>query len=64
MNDPISSIYHFKRFLELSPNTDKKDQVQALIDKERAGLRRVAAQRRPQITQADMDKLNPRTTPR
>jgi LysM repeat protein len=34
MNDPISSIYHFKRFIELSPNTDKKDQVQALIDKE------------------------------
>src|ERR1700744_4908672 len=26
MNDPISSIYHFKRFLELSPSTDKKDQ--------------------------------------
>jgi LysM repeat protein len=34
LNDPISSIYHFKRFLDLSPNTDKKDQVQAIIDKE------------------------------
>lgn len=36
LNDPISSIYHFKRFLDLSPNTDKKDQVQAIIDKEGA----------------------------
>jgi tetratricopeptide (TPR) repeat protein len=34
LNDPISAIYHFKRFLELSPNTDKKDQVQAIIDKQ------------------------------
>jgi tetratricopeptide (TPR) repeat protein len=34
MNDPVSSIYHFKRFIDLSPNSDKKDQVQALIDKE------------------------------
>ena len=34
MNDPVSSIYHFKRFIELSPDSDKKDQVQALIDKE------------------------------
>jgi len=36
MNDPISSIYHFKRFIDLSPNSDKKDQVQALIDKQGA----------------------------
>ena len=36
LNDPISAIYHFKRFLELSPNTDKKDQVQAIIDKQGA----------------------------
>jgi tetratricopeptide (TPR) repeat protein len=34
LSDPISAIYHFKRFLELSPNTDKKDQVQAIIDKQ------------------------------
>jgi LysM repeat protein len=36
LNDPISSIYHYRRFLELSPNTDKKEQVQAVIDKEGA----------------------------
>jgi LysM repeat protein len=36
LNDPISSIYHYRRFLELSPNTDKKDQVQAVIDKQGA----------------------------
>jgi tetratricopeptide (TPR) repeat protein len=34
LSDPISAIYHFKRFLELSPNTDKKDQVQTIIDKQ------------------------------
>ena len=44
MNDPVSSIYHFKRFIDLSPNSDKKDQVQALIDKEGTALRRVAAE--------------------
>ncbi len=32
--DPIGSIFHFKRYLELAPNSDKKDQVQALIDKQ------------------------------
>jgi LysM repeat protein len=36
MNDPVSSIYHFKNFIDLSPNSDKKDEVQALIDKESA----------------------------
>ena len=36
LNDPVSAIYHFKRFLELSPETDKKDQVQATIDKQGA----------------------------
>jgi hypothetical protein len=36
MNDPVSSIYHFKQFIDLSPNSDKKDEVQALIDKESA----------------------------
>jgi hypothetical protein len=34
LNDPVGSIYHFKRFLELAPTSDKKDQVQALIDKQ------------------------------
>ena len=38
LNDPISAIYHFKRFLDLSPNTDKKDQVQAIIDKQGAAF--------------------------
>jgi len=34
LSDPVSSIYHFKRFLELAPSSDKKDQVQGLIDKQ------------------------------
>ena len=34
LNDPVGSIYHFRRYLELSPATEKKDQVTALIDKE------------------------------
>jgi LysM repeat protein len=34
LNDPVSSIYHFKRFLELDPTSTKKDEVQALIDKQ------------------------------
>jgi LysM repeat protein len=57
MNDPISSIYHFKRFLELSPNTDKKDQVQALIDKEGQDYAASLPNAKPQITQADLDKV-------
>jgi LysM repeat protein len=57
LDDPISSIYHFKRFLDLSPNTDKKDQVQALIDKEGEDFAASLPQSKAQITQADMDKL-------
>jgi nucleoid-associated protein YgaU len=34
LSDPISSIFHFQRYLELDPASDKKDQVQALIDKQ------------------------------
>lgn len=34
LNDPVGSIYHFKRFLELDPTSAKKDQVQAQIDKQ------------------------------
>jgi LysM repeat protein len=57
MNDPISSIYHFKRFLELSPNTDKKDQVQALIDKEGQDFAASLPAAKPQISADDMNKL-------
>jgi len=57
LNDPVSSIYHFKRFLDLSPNTDKKDQVQALIDKEGQDFAASLPGDKPQITEADMDKL-------
>ncbi len=32
--DQIASIFHFKRYLELAPNSDKTEQVKALIDKE------------------------------
>ena len=57
LNDPISSIYHFKRFLELSPNTDKKDQVQALVDKEGQDYAASLPAAKPQISADDMNKL-------
>ncbi len=57
LNDPISSIYHFKQFLVLSPSTDKKDQVQALIDKEGQDYAASLPNNKPQITQADLDKV-------
>jgi len=57
LNDPISSIYHFKRFLELSPNTNKKDQVQTLIDKEGQDYAASLPNAKPQITADDMNKL-------
>jgi LysM repeat protein len=57
MNDPISSIYHFKRFLELSPNTDKKDQVQGLIDKEGQDFAASLPSAKQQISPDDMNKL-------
>jgi Tfp pilus assembly protein FimV len=34
LNDPVSSIYHYKRYLELDPSSDKADQVKAEIDKQ------------------------------
>jgi LysM repeat protein len=34
LNDPVGSIYHFKRFLELQPNSDKAGEVKDLIDKQ------------------------------
>ncbi len=34
LNDPVGSIFHFKRYLELEPNSDKAAQVQGLIEKE------------------------------
>jgi len=32
--DPIGSIFHFKRYLELSPTSEKAEQVKALVDKQ------------------------------
>lgn len=34
LQDPIGSIFHFKRFLELAPNSDQADKVKDLIDKQ------------------------------
>ncbi len=34
LSDPVSSIYHLKRYLALMPNSDKADQVKAMIDKQ------------------------------
>jgi hypothetical protein len=34
LGDPIGSVFHFKRFLDLAPNSDKVDQVKAWIDKQ------------------------------
>jgi LysM repeat protein len=32
--DPVGAIYHFRRYLELAPNSDKSADVKTLIDKE------------------------------
>lgn len=32
--DAVGAIFHFKRFLELAPSSDKADQVKALIEKQ------------------------------
>jgi nucleoid-associated protein YgaU len=34
LNDPIGAIYHFKKFLELAPNSEHADDAKAEIDKE------------------------------
>jgi LysM repeat protein len=34
LTDPVGSIYHFKRYLELQPNSDKAEQVKTLIDRQ------------------------------
>jgi LysM repeat protein len=34
LNDPVGAIYHFRRFLALTPNSDKADEVKGLVDKE------------------------------
>jgi LysM repeat protein len=34
LQDPLSSIYHFKRFLELAPNSDHASNAKEMIDKE------------------------------
>jgi nucleoid-associated protein YgaU len=34
LNDPVSSIYHLKRFLEIAPSSDKADQAKEQIDKQ------------------------------
>lgn len=34
LSDPIGSIFHFKRYLELAPNSDQAEKVKELIDKQ------------------------------
>ncbi|MCE0498517.1 MAG: LysM peptidoglycan-binding domain-containing protein [Methylacidiphilales bacterium] len=34
LNDPVGAIYHFRKYLELDPASDKADQVKALIEKQ------------------------------
>jgi len=34
LQDPIGAIFHFKRYLELAPNSDQADKVKDLIDKQ------------------------------
>jgi LysM repeat protein len=34
LSDPVGAIYHFRRYLELAPNSDKSADVKTLIDKE------------------------------
>ena len=34
LNDPVSSIYHFRRFLAMQPSSPKASEINGLIDKE------------------------------
>lgn len=34
LSEPVGAIFHFKKFLELAPTSDKADQVRAWIDKQ------------------------------
>lgn len=34
LSDPVGSIFHFKRYLELAPNSDQAEKVKELIDKQ------------------------------
>ena len=34
LNDPVGAIYHFRKYLELDPASDKTDQVKAMIEKQ------------------------------
>ena len=34
LNDPVGAIYHFRKYLELDPASNKADQVKAMIEKQ------------------------------
>jgi tetratricopeptide (TPR) repeat protein len=38
LNDPVAAIYHYRRYLALKPNTDKRQLVQDFIERARLSL--------------------------
>lgn len=59
LQDPVSSIYHFKRFLDLTPNSDHAASAKELIDKEgqafAASLPNSSAQNADELTKLQAD---------
>lgn len=58
MNDPISSIYHFRRFLELAPTSDQADAVKDIIEKQSFAFASSLPNSAPQNAQAYADLQN------
>jgi tetratricopeptide (TPR) repeat protein len=49
LGDPIAAIYHYRQYLALRPNSDKRQLVQDFIERARLSLAAKLPQRRPQI---------------
>jgi len=53
LNDPIAAIYHYRRYLELEPNTDKRRIVEDFIERAKLSL----ASQLPQTHGGDAGEL-------
>jgi len=53
LNDPIAAIYHYRRYLELEPNSDKRKVVEDFIERARLSL----AAKLPQSSGIDTSEL-------
>jgi tetratricopeptide (TPR) repeat protein len=53
LNDPIAAIHHYRRYLELEPNSDKRKVVEDFIERSRLSL----ASKLPQSSGVDASEL-------